>query len=183
MGAVKDKVRDLKEMLDKNQKEAKSLVDTVHRLQDYLEEEPKTIIQASLERLLDRIMAQAAKRTKSVVVLVSPDWIVSVGESYDVNSDFWLKRLKSQGFFILSLRQFGMFIRSLQLQVTQGNYMLVIDVLKANAESQRASSYPAPSARKAEEPREASTSSEWNLPDWLPAPPPYPPLPRRLFKD
>ena len=183
MGAVRQAVSDLVRMLNRGQKEAARLPVTLDRLESYLGEKPKEIIRWSLFLLLSRIEEEAAKRTRSVAVLVSPDWIVNVGETHDINSDSWLERLKSQGFSILTLEQFGRFIRSLQLEMAQGNYMPAIEVLRANAESQRASPYPAPSVRKAEGPREASTSSGWKLSDFLPAPPPHPPLPRGLFKD
>ncbi len=181
MDKVRDVVSNLVQMLEANRKEAKSLVGTMHELQSCLEEESSTIICGGLDRLLSTIRMEAAKRTRSVVVLVSPDWMASVGETHDINSDSWLERLKSQGFSILTLEQFGSFVRSLQLEVTQGNYMPAIEVLRANAESQRAS--PALSARKAEEPREPSAPSEWKASDFLPTLPPHPPLPRGLFRD
>lgn len=108
MGAVEDKIRDLMKMLDSSEEEAKNLVDIMHQLQSHLEETPKTILQESLDRLLSIIKIEAAKRSrKSVVVLVSPESRVSVDVSYsDDYSDFYLSRLKSEGFFILSLSQF-----------------------------------------------------------------------------
>ncbi len=100
--------------------EAKSLVDTIDQLQSYLEEKPKSIIQESLDRLLSRISAEVAKIIReSVVVLVSPEGRVSVGETYNINSDFWLQRLKSQGFFILTLEQFRSFVQSLKSKVAK----------------------------------------------------------------
>ena len=183
MGEVKGVASNLMQMLGARQKEAKSLVGTMHELQSCLEEESSTIICGGLDRLLSRIRAEAAERTRLVVVLISPEGMVSVGESYNVNSDSWLERLKSQGFSILTLGQFGSFIRSLQSEVVQGNYMPAIEVLRANAFLQRASPYPAPSVRKAEEPREPSAPSEWKASDFLPALPSHPPLPRGLFKD
>ncbi len=112
MGAVKDKVRDLVQMLDSGVEEAKSLVDTMHKLQIYLDAESKTIIEASLDRLLNRIRAEAAKITRgSIVVLVSPEDRVTVDWTYsDEDSDPYLKRLKSQDFSILRLASFSYFI-------------------------------------------------------------------------
>jgi len=182
MGAVKQAVSELVRMLNRRQKEAKRLPITLDRLEKYLTEKPKEIIHFSLFLLLTRIEGEAAKRTRSVVVFISPELRVSVGETHNVNSDSWLERLKSQGFTILTLEQFRSFIRSLQLEVSQGNYMPAIEFLRANAEFQRPSPYPAPSARKAEEPRESSAPSEWKASDFLPALPPHPPLPRGLFK-
>lgn len=182
MRAVKEKVRDLIDILDREQKEAKSLIDTMHRLHDYLEEEPKTIIQESLGRLLSRIRAEAAKITRGLVlVLVSPEAVVTVDKTYsDEDSDPYMRRLKSQGFYILTLPGFSYFIKSLKSEVAQGNWLPAIEFLRANTKFDSTPVYlPSP----AEQPRESSTSSEWKLPDWLPAPPPYPPLPRRLFKD
>lgn len=187
MGKVKDAVSNLVQMLEVRQKEAESLVDTMHELQSYLDGESKNIIQGGLDRLLTRIRAEAAKITDGrvtrcpVVVFVSPEGEVVVRENY---SDFWLERIKSQGFSILTLEQFGRFIRSLQLEVTQGNYIPAIEFLRANAKTERPFVYPGASpTREVERPREASTSSGWKLSDLLPAPFPHPPLPRGLFKD
>lgn len=185
MGKVKDVVSNLVQMLDSGVEEAKSMVETMHRLQSYLEEESKTIIHESLDRLLNTIRAEATKITRgSVVVLVSPEESVSVGETYDINSDSWLERLKSQGFFILTLEQFRSFVQSLKSEVAEGNWIPVIEFLKANAKFEWPPVYlPTLGAKESEQPREASTPSKWKLSDFLPALPPHPPLPRGLFKD
>ena len=184
MGEVKRMVSNLVQILDRGQKEAKSLGDTVDQLQSYLEEESRNIIQASLDRLLSRIRAEAAKITgELVVVLVSPEGRTSVGENYNIHSDFWLERLKSKGFSILTLEQFRAFIQSLKAEVAEGNLIPVIDFLRANTEFEWPSVYsPAPALAKSQH-GETSTSSEWSLSDFLPALPPHPPLPRGLFKD
>lgn len=185
MGAVKDTVRNLQKMLDSGQKEAKSIVDTMHQLQSYLEEAPKTILQASLDRLLSTIKIEAAKRSsESVVVLVSPESRVTVDVSYsDDYSESYLSRLKSEGFFILSLSQFSFFIQQLKSQVAEGNLIPVIEFLRANVEIETPLVYSEASPVPAgEQPSEASTSPKWRLSDFLPAPFPHPPLPRGLFK-
>jgi hypothetical protein len=186
MGKVKDVVSNLVQMLDSGAEEAKSWVDSMHRLQEYLEEEPKSIIQASLDRLLSRIRVEAAKRTTgSVVVLVSPEEKVTVDVSYsDDYSDSYLSRLKSEGVFILSLSQFSYFIQQLKSQVAEGNLIPVIEFLRANTRFDWTPVYsPTPAVRKAEQPPEPSTPGEWKLSDFLPALPPHPPLPRGFFKD
>jgi len=185
MGAVKEVVRNLMAMLDSGIEEAKSLVDTMHQLQSYLKEESNTIICGSLDRLLNTIRAEAAKITRgSVVVLVSPEESVSVGETYDINSDFWLERLKSQGFFILTLEQFRSFVQSLKSEVAEGNWIPVIEFLRTNTKFEWTPVYSPTPAKESEQPSEPSTSSEWKLPGWLPAFPwEGPPLPRGLFKD
>ena len=187
MGAVKEVVRNLMAMLDSGLEEAKSLADTMHQLQTYLMEDSKTIIQASLDRLLSAVRMEAAKRTiDSVVVVVSPEGRVSVGETYgDEESDPWLRRLKSQDFSVLRLPRFSYFIESLKSEVAEGNWIPVIEFLKANAKFEWTPVYsPTPAAKESEQPREPSTSSEWKLPGWLPAFPwEGPPLPRGLFKD
>ena len=72
----------LAQMLDRERKGAESLVDTMHKLQSYLEEEPKSIIQASLDRLLSTVRMEAAKITGgSAVVLISPELRVTVGSA------------------------------------------------------------------------------------------------------
>jgi len=185
MGQVTRVVSDLAQMLDDGVEEAKSLIDTMHRLQSYLEEESKTIIHESLDRLLSAVKMEVAKRTTgSVVVLVSPEGRVSVGSTYsDENSDPWLKRLKSQDFSILSLPNFSYFIQSLKWGVAEGNWVPAIKFLRANTKFEWTPVYLlTPAVRKAEQPSESSAPSEWKLSDFLPALPPYPPLPRGLFK-
>ena len=186
MGQVKDVVSSLVQMLDSGVEEAKSWVDTMHSLQSYLEEEPKTIIHESLDRLLSRIRMEAAKKTiGSVVVVVSPEGRVSVGETYgDEESDPWLRRLKSQGFRVMRLDGFSSLIQSLKSEVAEGNCLPVIHFLRANTKLEWTPVYSStPAARKAEQPPESSTSGEWKLSDSLPALPPHPPLPRGFFKD
>ncbi|MBA7641038.1 hypothetical protein ES703_48710 [subsurface metagenome] len=183
MGEVKHVVSNLVQMLDRDQKEAKSLAGIIDELQTYLEEESKTIIEESLDRLLNRIGAEAAKIISgSGVVLVSPEGMVSVEENYNIHFDFWLERLKSRGFSVLTLEQFGSFVQSLKSEVAEGNLIPVIEFLRANTEFEWPSVYsPAPALRESQS-REPS-SSEWSLSDLLPALPPHPPLPRGLFKD
>ncbi len=187
MSEVTRVVSNLVQVLDREQKGTESLVDTIDQLQNYLEEESKTIIEESLDRLLSRIRAEAAKMTGekptrwTAVVLVSPEGKVSVRETYNIHSDFWLERLKSQGFSILALEQFGSFVQSLKSEVADGNLIPVIEFLRANTKFESAPAYsPAPAPRESGEP---SASSEWKLSDFLPALPPHPPLPRGLFKD
>ncbi len=139
MGRVKDVVSNLVQMLEASRKEAESSVDSMRRLQSYLEEEPKTIIQGSLDRLLTTIRVEAANRSGgeitrwTVVVLVSPEGRVSVDETYsDENSDPYLVRLKSQGFRIMTLDGFSYFIQSLKSEVAEGNYLPAIEFLREN---------------------------------------------------
>jgi len=182
MGKVKDVVFNTVQMLEVWQKEAGSLVDTIDQLQSYLEEEPRNIIQESLDRLLSRIRAEAAKIISgSGVVLVSPEARVSVGETYNIQSDFWLERLKAKGFSILTLEQFRSFVQALKSEVAEGNWIPIIEFLRANMEFEWPSVY-SPAAALTESQHELSTSLEWKLSDFLPAPPPHPPLPRGLFK-
>jgi len=159
----------------------------MHRLQSYLEEEPKTIILGSLDRLLTTIRAESAKITGgkitrwSVVVLISPEGRSSVGETYDVNSDSWLERLKSQGFSILTLEQFRSFVQSLKSEVAEGDLIPVIEFLRANTKFASPPVYsPAPARESYGEP---SAPLPWKPSDFLPGLPPHPPLPRGLFKD
>ena len=187
MGKAKDVVSNLAQMLDSGVEEAKSLVETMHRLQDCLEEKTKSIIQESLDRLLSRVRMEADNLIGgSARVLISPEERVTVGTTYsDEDSDPRLRRLKSQGFYILTLSGFTSFIWSLKSDVAQGNWVVAIEFLRANTKFEWTPVYlPTPAVRKAEQPSEPSTSSEWKLPGWLPAFPwEGPPLPRRLFKD
>ncbi|MBA7609167.1 hypothetical protein ES703_16355 [subsurface metagenome] len=184
MGKVKDVVSNTVQMLEVWQKEAESLVDTIGQLQSYLEEEPRTIIQESLDRLLNTIRAKAAKMISGAgVVLVSPEGRVSVRETYNIHSDSWLERLKSEEFNILTLEQFRSFVQSLKSEAADGNLIPVIEFLRANMKYEWPSVYsPAPALGESQH-GESSTSSEWSLSDFLPALPPHPPLPRGLFKD
>ena len=188
MGEVKLIVSSLVQVLDREQEKAKSLVEPMHQLQSYLEEEAKTIIQESLDRLLSRIRAEAAKITGgkitrwSVVVLISPEGKTSVGETYDVNSDSWLERLKSQGFSILTLEQFRSFVQSLKSEVAEGDLIPAIEFLRANTKFEEPPMYsPEPAVREGH--RKPSAPSRWKPSDFLPGLPPLPPLPRGLFKD
>jgi len=184
MGEVKYAVSNLVQMLDRGQKEAESIADTMHQLQTCLMEESKTIIEASLDRLLRRVRMEVDNLIGgSARVLISPEGRVSVGNTYsDEDSDSWLKRLKSQDFSILRLGSFSSFIKSLKFEVAAGNWVPIIEFLRANAKFEAAPAYsPAPALRESP-PREPS-SSGWKLSDFLPAGPPYPPLPRGLFKD
>ena len=191
MGKVKDVVSTLVQMLEVRQKEAKSLVDTMHELQSYLDGESKNIIQGGLDRLLTRIRAEATELTGGrisrwqVVVLISPEGAVTVKEIYgDENSAPWLTRLKSEGFRVMTLHVFSSLIQSLKSEVAEGNLIPVIEFLKANAKIETPLVYPDLSRAPAvEPPREPSTSSGWKLSDFLPALPPHLPLPRGLFKD
>jgi hypothetical protein len=188
MGAVKDTVHNLVQMLDSGAEEAKSWADTMHELHSYLEAESKTVIHESLDRLLTTVRTAVAKRIGgSVVILVSPEERVTVDVSYsDEESDPRLRRLKSQGFSILTLPRFSYFIQQLKSEVAQGNLIPgVIEFLRANTKFDWAPVYlPSPAVRKAEQPSESSSSSEWKLTDFLPAFPwEGPPLPRGLFKD
>jgi len=116
----------------------------------------------------------------SVVVLVSPEGRASVGETYDVNSDSWLERLKSQGFSILTLEQFRSFVQSLKSEVAEGDLIPAIEFLRANTEFGSPPAYsPAPALRESH----SETSTPWKPSDFLPRLPPHPPLPRGLFKD
>ncbi len=184
MGEVKCMVSGLMQMLDRGQKEAKSLVGIMDELQSYLEEESNTIICGGLDRLLSRVRLEVDNLIGgSARVLVSPEGRVTVGTTYsDEDSDSWLKRLKSQDFCILRPDGFSAFIKSLKSEVATGNWMPVIEFLRANAKFEAAPAYsPAPALR--ESPPHEPSSSEWRLSDFLPAGPPYPPLPRGLFKD
>lgn len=191
MDEVKHIVSNLVQMLEASQKEATNLVDTMHQLQSYLGGESKNIIQGGLDRLLTAIRAEATKLTGGmisrwqVVVLISPKGRVTVGETYsDENSDHWLIRLKSEGFYVMTLDVFSSLIQTLKSKVAEGNLIPIIAFLRANAKIEMPLVYqdvsPVPTV---EQPRQPSTSSRWKPTDFLPAPFPHPPLPRGLFKD
>ena len=185
MAEVKRVVSNLMQVLEAGHKKAIDLVDTMHQMQSYLDVESKNIIQGGLDRLLSTVRIEADEITGgSVVVLISPEGRVTVDKTYsDKNSDSYLRRLKSQGFYILTVPEFSYFIQSLKSKVTEGNLIPVIEFLRANAKIKRLI-YPGMSpVLPVEQPREQSTSSGWKPSDLLPAPFPRPPLPRGLFKD
>jgi len=186
MGQVKDVVSNLVQMLDSGVEEAKSWVDTMHSLQSYLEEEPKIILQGSLDRLLSRVRMEVDNLIGgSARVLISPEGRVTVGSTYsDEDSDPWLRRLKAQDFYILTLGGFSHFIKSLKSEVAEENWVLAIEFLRANTKFEWTPVYSPTPAKESKQPPEPSTSGEWKLPGWLPAFPwEGPPLPRGLFKD
>jgi hypothetical protein len=186
MEGVKHIVSSLVKMLEAGQKRAIDLAGTMHQLQSYLDGESKNIIQGGLDRLLSTVRIKAARiTTGSVVVLISPEGRVTVDKTYsDANSDPYLRRLKSQGFNILTLPEFSYFIQSLKSRAAEGNLVPIIEFLRANAEIKmpRGNQGISPAAT-VEQPRGPSTSSLWKPSDFLPAPFPHPPLPRGLFKD
>jgi len=184
MGEVERVVSNLVQMLDRGQKEAESLVDTMHQLQTCLMEETNTLISESLDRLLSRVRMEVDNLIGgSARVLISPEGRVTVGTTYsDEGSDSWLKRLKAQDFCILRPDGFSAFIKSLKSEVAEGNWMPVIEFLRENTEFGLAPVYSPAPALRGSPPREPS-SSEWKPSDFLPVLPPHPPLPRGLFKD
>ncbi|TRZ50567.1 MAG: hypothetical protein D4S01_06445, partial [Dehalococcoidia bacterium] len=102
----------------------------------------------------------------------------------DENSDPYLRRLKSQGFYILTLPGLSDFIQTLRSKVAEGDLIPIIEFLRANARPEMPLGYSGVSpARTAGQPGKPANSSRWKLTDFLPAPFPRPPLPRGLFKD
>ena len=184
MGKVKRVVSSLMQILETEQKEAKNQVGIMHWLNGYLEEESNNIICGSLDRILSAVKMEAARRTiRSVVVLISPEERISVGEAYGIGSDSWLERLKSQGFTILTLEQFRTFVQSLKSFVAEGNLIPVFEFLKGNANFGSSPVYsPAPAIRASKQGK-PSAPSQWKLSDFLPSLPPHPPFRRGLFKD
>jgi len=184
MGEVKGVVSNLMGMLEVKQKEARSLPDTMHRLQSYLDGESKNIVWEGLERLLSAVRAEADKITGGpVVVLISPKGKVTVDKTHSgEDSDPYLRRLKSQGFYILTLPGFSYFIHSLESEVAKGNLVPIIESLRENTKIGKPLSYSDISSAAAEQPREAPATREWRLSDFLPARFPHLPLPGRLFR-
>lgn len=190
MAEVKRVVSNLLQTLEAGQKEAMSLVDTMHQLQSHLDAESKSVVQGCLDRLLARIMAEATRwaggsiGSRHIVALISPEGGVSVNESWsDLNSDPWVRRVRSEGFRVMTLHEFSSVIQSLKSEVAAGNLVPIIEFLKANAKVEVPLVYPdAAPVSAAERPRAPATSSRWKRSDFLPAPFPRPPLPRGLFK-
>lgn len=185
MAKVRDVVSNLVQILDMRQGEAERRVEVMHKIQAYLVEESRALLEESLDRLQGRIVADAADITwGTVAVLVSPEGTVTAKAIYgDENSDPWLARLKSEGFHVMTLDVFSSLIQTLKSEVAEGNLIPIIEFLKANARIEIPLMYPdtAP-APAAQQPSEKAISSRWEPSDFLPAPFPHPPLPRGLFR-
>jgi hypothetical protein len=186
MDEVKREVAHLMLVLEAKQKKAVELVYTIHQLQSYLDEESKYIIWEGLDRLLSTVRMEAAKITGgTVVVLISPEGVVTVDRTYSkVDSDFYLKRLRSQDYYTLTLPEFSYSIQQLKYKVAKGELVPIIEFLKANARIETPRTYQDEFlSSTAWLPHEPSAPSPWRQSDFLPAPFPHPPLPRGFFKD
>jgi hypothetical protein len=186
MDEVKRVVSNLEQVLEVVQREAIDLVDTMHQLQRYLDDESQNIILGGVYRLLSEVRMEAASITGgTVLVLISPEGKITVNYTYsDRDSDSYLRRLKSQGYHILTLPEFSNFMYSLESIVAAGNLIPVIEFLKANVEVEMPHMYQDVNPDStAWLPHAPSAPSPWRPSDFLPALFPRPPLPRGLFKD
>lgn len=134
MGEVKRTVSSLVRMLETKQKEAKSLVDVIDKLESCLEQRPKELLTRSLDRLLWKIKQEAAARTghQLVAIIDRNERIVRIGETYDKDSDAWLKRLRSEGFTVATMDELSPLIDSLKSEVAKGRLMRSMEFLKQN---------------------------------------------------
>jgi hypothetical protein len=186
MDEVKREVANLLRVLEARQKIAIELVDTVHQLQNYLDEESKFIVWEGLDRLLSTVRTEAAGITGgTIVVLISPEWIITVDKIYGkVDTDFYLRRLRSQGYYTLTLPEFSYSIHQLKYKIAEGDLIPIIEFLKANAKVEMPRTYQdISSSSTTGQLHEPSTLSQWKPSDFLPAPFPHLPVPRWFFKD
>jgi hypothetical protein len=197
MAELKDIVDKLVQTLATCRSRAESRLDIMGKMQTYLVQETKTVIVENLDRLATEIRTEAADITwGTVVVLISPETSITVEKTYtDKENDPDLKRLKSQGFYVLTLDEFSLVIERGKAAVAEGNLIPAIKFLMTNARPGTAQLYwmapapmaspplesPPPALPEESPPREPS-SPRWTLTDFLPARFPRPPLPRRFFK-
>jgi hypothetical protein len=198
MGKVNDVVSNLVQMLEARRKEKESQVEIMDEIQTYLGDRSKTVVEVGLNRLLNRINAEAVEITGGTpVVIVSLTGKATLKKTRtNKEIDSYLRRLQSQNFRVLTLPEFSHVIESFKSQVAKGNLIPVIRFLMANTRPRPTRIYsPAPVPKTslpsepsplpiAEESLNRQTSpSKWNVSDFLPASFPNPPLPRGFFKD
>lgn len=189
MGAVKDAASGLIRMLERKRKEAERLPATIDKLEKHLQERPKEIVRRSLDLLLWKIddeAGEAARTGRLPVAIIGHKGRITIGKTSHKDSAPWLKRLKSEGFSIATVDELSLLIESLKSEVASGKLMRAIEFLNENAEPSTGPLAVSPilTAKETDElePSEPPSSSGWKLSDFLPALPPYPPLPRGLFK-
>lgn len=175
MAALKDVVAELMALLDSLREEAKSVSGTIDRLTNWFDQEPKKLIVENLDLVLSKVKRDAPKEPfQPQLVLLSPKGRVSILRAHQA---------KPKGYLVLNIFDLSRFIESLKSQVAKGNWMPAVEFIKANRELPTLPIYPVAQVEQSEtavtrRPNEA----RWKLSDFLPMPPPYPPLPRGLFK-
>lgn len=171
MAPISDVVAELMAMLDGFQEEAKGLSGTIERLTNWFDLEPKRLITESLDAVLSKVRRDAPKEPfKPRLVLMSPEGrvrILSAGHAVP------------EGYLVLNIFQLSRFLKS---QVAKGNWMPAVGFIRANREIRGIPWYPTTRPRESKPAVSEQPGERWNLSDFLPAPPPYPPLPRGLFK-
>ena len=135
MGLMNEKLSELEQLLDREQVLAKELPAIIGRLDRFLEEKPKEVINSSLSLLQTRIEREASKGISGIaMVIIAPDLTISVNSTADIDSDHFVKRLRSEGCLVFTLEQFVNSMSDLRLQVAYEDCMPAIEFLKANAE-------------------------------------------------
>lgn len=175
MAPLKDVVTELMAMLDGLSEEAKNVSGTIERLTNWFDREPRRLIRESLDTVLDEIIRNGPEDPFKPQLLMSANGRIStVGAGY----------ARPQGYEMLSVGELIGLIRSLESQVEKGKCMAAMEFIKANRKVRGLTIRPAARVEQSKpvvtkQPDEA----RWKLSDFLPALPPYPPLPRGLFKD
>jgi hypothetical protein len=172
MAPLKEVVTELMAMLDGLSEEAKELSGTTERLTNWFEQESKRLIMESLDTILSEVMRNDPEDPFKPHLLMSANGRVST-----LGTD----HAKPQGYQLLTVGELLRLIRSLESQVAGGKWVPAVEFIKANRKVRGLTIRPA--ARVEQSKPVVTERPGWKPSDFLPAPPPYPPLPRGLFKD
>lgn len=176
MSEIKDKVAELMAMLDGFHEEAKNVSGAIDRVTSWFDQEPKKLITENLDLILSKVKGDAPKETfQPHLVLLSPEGRVSPLGAHQG---------RPEGYLVLNIFQLSRFVQSLKSEVEKGNWMSAVEFIKANREASVLPVYTAAHVDHSETVvTQRPDEARWKPSDFLPMLPPYPPLPRGLFKN
>lgn len=175
MAPLKDAATELMRMLDGFHEEAENLSGRIDRLTYWFDQEPKKMIMENLDLVLSQVKRDAPKEPFTPhLVLLSPEGRVSTLST---------RQARPKGYLVLNIFELLRFVQSLKSRVAKGKWMPAVQFIKANRELPVLPIYPVTHVDQSETVvRQQPDEARWKLSDFLPMPPPYPPLPRGLFK-
>lgn len=171
MASLKEAVTQLMAMLDGLSQEASQFSGTTERLTSWFEQEAKRLIMEGLDAIVNEILSHGPEDPFKLRLLVSAN-----GRASAVDSN----QPCPQGYQLLYVGEFLALIRSLKSQVSRGKWASALQFIKANRKVRGLAILPPTSIEKSKP--DLTEQPGWKPSDFLPAPPPYPPLPRGLFK-
>ena len=175
MAPLKDVVTQLMATLDGLSEEAKDLSGTIERLTSWFEQESKRLIMESLDTILNEVIRNGPEDPFKPHLLMSANGRVST-----LGTD----HARPQGYRLLTVGELLRLIESLKSQVAKGKWLPAVEFIKANRKVRGLTIRPAARLEQSKPPvTKQPDEAGWKPSDFLPAPPPYPPLPRGLFKD